>query len=410
MSRDLLKSRFLMKVKLARFGLLLAVISAAQVAPAQERPWIPLFDGQTLNGWHSIGGAAKFEVKDGTLVGTSVPNTPHTFLCADRTFGDFILEYEFLVDPELNSGVQIRSHSDPAYQKGKLFGYQVEIDGDTRTKRFWSAGIFDQTRRGWLNDLSHNEAARKAFKPGEWNKTRVEAMGDSIKTWINGVAAADLVDSADLEGLLCLQMHSVGKREQPMHVAFRNIRIQDHGVRAWLPVFNSKDLTGFHATSGKWAVEGGSIDSSVIRGDARPSLLVADKPSGDFTIRAEYRVTGNADFYFRANLIEGSPNAESLGIRLDSPEAAGGLYQPDGTVIAAAAGVRKAFKPGDWNQLTVSARGGRIVVHVNGIRTVSVDEHPGPGEGVFAFRLSGGQDARLEVRHFEMLSGASRQP
>ena len=41
----------------------------------------------------------------------------------------------------------------------------LEIDPDTKRNRMWTAGIYDEGRRGWLNDLSKNEAARKAFKP-----------------------------------------------------------------------------------------------------------------------------------------------------------------------------------------------------------------------------------------------------
>jgi Domain of Unknown Function (DUF1080) len=205
---------------------------ASSIAYAATPPWTPLFDGKTLAGWHVLGGESKFEVRDGVILGASTPNAQHTFLATDKTYGDFVLEYEFLVDPEMNSGVQIRSHTDPAYQGGKVFGLQVEIDSDLKTKRFWSGGIFDQTRRGWLADLTGNDAARYAFKPGEWNRTRVEAMGDSIKTWINGVPAADLVDSVDLDGFIALQVHQ-NKSATPMHVQFRNLRIQDYGRSRW---------------------------------------------------------------------------------------------------------------------------------------------------------------------------------
>ena len=55
-----------------------------------------------------------------------------------------------------------------------------------------------------LNKLEDNEAARKAFKQDEWNTFRVECRGDSIKTWINGVPAADLKDDMTPEGLIAL--------------------------------------------------------------------------------------------------------------------------------------------------------------------------------------------------------------
>ena len=82
-------------------------------------------------------------------------------------------------------------------------------------------------RRKWLVDLKNNEPARKAFKQGEWNKFRIECRGDSIKTWLNGVPAADLKDSVTPSGFIGLQVHGVGKKQEPLEVRFRNLRIKE---------------------------------------------------------------------------------------------------------------------------------------------------------------------------------------
>ena len=153
-----------------------------------------------------------------------VPNTSNSFLCTKKNYSDFVLELEFEVDPTLNSGVQIRSNSLPDYKKGRVHGYQVEIDPSNRA---WSGGIYDESRRGWLNNLAENEAARKAFKQNEWNKFRVEAVGDRIRTWINDVPAADLKDDMTSSGFIALQVHGVGKRVEPLRIRWRNIRLKD---------------------------------------------------------------------------------------------------------------------------------------------------------------------------------------
>ncbi len=202
---------------------LVPVLGAPQVFAAEEG-FVPLFDGKTLQGWVQRGGKAKYAVVDGMIVGTSVPNTPNSFLCTEKTYGDFILELEFKVDPGLNSGIQIRSESRPEYRKGVVHGYQVEIDPSPRA---WTGGIYDESRRGWLFDLKHNEAARKAFKPNQWNHLRIECRGDSIKTWVNGVPAADLKDSMTRRGFIALQVHGVGDRKDPLQVRWRNLRIKE---------------------------------------------------------------------------------------------------------------------------------------------------------------------------------------
>ena len=172
------------------------------------------------------------------IVGVSVPKTPNSFLCTTKTYQNFILEVEFQVESPLNSGVQIRSEvfeeektldlpggKTRKVPAGRVHGYQVEIDPSDRA---WTGGIYDEARRGWLDDHEDNEAAREAFKPGEWNKFRVECRGDSIKTFLNGVPAADLTDGLTPEGFIALQVHGVGKDENKIGktVRWRDVRIK----------------------------------------------------------------------------------------------------------------------------------------------------------------------------------------
>ena len=215
----------------------LLIVSACVGSTSFADDWMPLFDGKTLDGWKQEGGQATYVVKNGEIIGTAVPNTPNSFLCTKKTYGDFVLELEFKVDPVLNSGVQIRSHVYKEDQvvtiKGKkkkktagtVYGYQVEIDPSDRA---YTGGIYDEARRGWLNPLDKNPAARKAFQQNQWNKFRIECRGDSIKTWLNGVAAADLKDGMTASGFIALQVHGVGKHKDRVgkQVSWRNIRIQ----------------------------------------------------------------------------------------------------------------------------------------------------------------------------------------
>ena len=73
---------------------------------------------------------------------------------------------------------------------------------------------------------SFSEAGHTAYKNGEWNKVRVEAKGDTIKTFLNGVERANLKDDMTAKGFIGLQVHGVGKKEEPMSVKWRNVRIK----------------------------------------------------------------------------------------------------------------------------------------------------------------------------------------
>lgn len=212
----------------------LLVSIASLPCMAAESGFVPLFDGKSLEGWVQRGGEAVYTIEGDTIVGISVANTPNSFLCTVCEYGNFILEVELKVDNELNSGIQIRSHvcnketesEGIKIAAGRVHGYQVEIDSSDRA---WSGGIYDEGRRGWLFNLEGEErqAARQAFKRGGWNHYRIEACGNSIKTWINGVPVAELIDDVDACGLIALQVHSVkDDRLAGKQVRWRNVRIK----------------------------------------------------------------------------------------------------------------------------------------------------------------------------------------
>ena len=158
-----------------------------------------------------------YEVDDGCILGVVGPG-PNTFLRTEREYGDFELRLEVrLVEPG-NSGIQFRSHQRDG--DGRVFGYQCEIDPSDRA---WSGGIYDEARRGWLYPLDHDERARAAFVVDGWNEYRILAIGDRLRTWINGTPCADLTDGVDAEGFIALQVHS-GRRGR---IRWRDIRIRE---------------------------------------------------------------------------------------------------------------------------------------------------------------------------------------
>ena len=220
-----------------RLQLCLMVLLGWSASSVAAEEFVSLFNGRDLSGWKQHGGKAQYSVEDGCVVGRAVPNTSNSFLCTEKTYGNFVFEFEFLVGPTLNSGVQFRSQVFDQPQETKLgektfkfaadrvHGYQYEIDPSPRS---YSAGVYDEGRRGWLQDLKDNEPARKAFLGGQWNRGRIECRGDAIQTWINDVPAAKFTDSVTPRGLIALQVHGVGKEAKPDQVVrWRNLRIKE---------------------------------------------------------------------------------------------------------------------------------------------------------------------------------------
>lgn len=383
---------------------LLVVLVSAIAGCQNETKLKSLFDGKTLTGWKQLGGKALYEARDGAIVGTSVRGTPNSFLCTEKTYGDFILEFEVKVDPPLNSGVQIRSNSLKQYRKGRVHGYQVEIDS---SERAFSGGIYDEAGRGWLHDLKDNEEARKAFDVEKWNHYRVVAIGDWMRTWVNGVPAADLVDSMTQTGFIGLQVHGV-KTKEPLTVRWRNIRIQDLGSHVWQPLFDGRSLEGWHPLpGGKWEVQDGVIVATSSKDEKRHGMLVTDNRYGDFTVRLKFKaVQGNSGFYFRVDKVESNVGVHGFQAEIDASNNIGGLYETGGRGWVIRPGpeeVQKYFKPQKWNEMTVSAHGRRIVVHVNGHKTAELKDDPGRLQGHLALQLHGGQDMNVMFKDIEML-------
>lgn len=226
------------KLLLLSPAFLLVLFVLNQTATGQDK-WIPLFDGESLEGWSVHSGHATYRVEDGAIVGQAVPNSPNSFLCTSREFSDFILEFEVLLeDEELNSGVQFRSQIAPRelvfwfrneegnYQPttipaDRVYGYQVEIAAGGG-----SGGVYDEARRAmlpWWPLPGSRES--KAFKSKQWNSYRIECKGDSIKTMVNGVVVAEFRDGLSERGIIGLQVHDVGDNPAPYQVRWRNIRV-----------------------------------------------------------------------------------------------------------------------------------------------------------------------------------------
>jgi len=222
--------------------LVIIVSSFSVIVEAQNNEWIKLFNGKNLDGWSVHSGSAKYRVENGEIIGNAVKGSPNSFLCTNRSFGDFILEFEvYLVSPELNSGVQFRSmiaKEETAFwfrndngelqQKtipaDRVYGYQVEIAGEDVGS---AGGVYDEARRAFMTPWWPEKGSKesKAFKNNKWNKYRVECKGDHIRTTVNGIVITDFRDGVNFEGIIGLQVHDVGNDPTPYEVKWRNIRV-----------------------------------------------------------------------------------------------------------------------------------------------------------------------------------------
>ena len=207
----------------------LLLLFATLAVNAQSVKWKNLFNGKDLTGWKQLNGKAKYTIEKGEIIGTTVLNEPNSFLATEKDYGDFILEFDFKVDSTMNSGVQFRSESNADYKDGRVHGYQYEIDP---SKRRWSAGVYDEGRRDWLYPLDLNPVAKPAFKQAQWNHARIECIGTTIRTWLNGITAACVIDDMTTKGFIALQVHGINdKTDEGRQIHWKNLRLQTDNLK-----------------------------------------------------------------------------------------------------------------------------------------------------------------------------------
>jgi hypothetical protein len=381
--------------------LFLCVVIAQIPAFAQKESWTNLFDGKTLNGWHTLNGKAKYEVVDGTIVGTTVSREPNSFLATDIEYGDFIFEVELKVG-EMNSGIQIRSQSIPEVNNGRVHGLQVEIDPSDRA---WSGGIYDEARRGWMYQTEMNPSAKKAFKKGEWNKYRIECIGTVIRTWVNDVPVTYMVDDLNLKGFIALQVHGVKERSGGASIQWKNIRIQtgaqmrprkldistpvanytlntlspQENAQGFKLLFNGKDLTNWRGVMLKtpptagWTIENGVLHALAADSSEKGvrSDLVSIQQFKAFELNFDFKMDEGANsgvkYFFTesaANLKEGiGPEFQIMDNAYQAKSKAG---LPEDRTMSSLVGLIPAIpleprfqkKLSEWNQ-------GKIIVHTD---------------------------------------------
>lgn len=383
--------------------LALIIISSSLSLAAQTRSgWTDLFDGKSLDGWSKVAGAAEYKVENGVIVGATVPNTPNTFLITDKEYSDFVLELEVKIeDTSSNSGIQFRSHYDPAGNKGKgkVFGYQYELDPSSRQ---WTGGVYDEGRRDWLYPLSLHHAAQRLMKTGVYNKVRVECIGNDIKTWINGEPAAYVVDTMDRKGIIALQVHAIGKTGMAgKRIYWKNIRIKTKGLNpssfpkdvyvvnlvpnylsafekkaGWKLLFDgvsNKGWVGAYKNSfpGKgWVIQGGTINVMASNGGEATNGgdIVTKEQFRAFDLSFDFKLTPGANsgvkyFVTLAEKSDGSAIGLEYQLLDDSLHPDAKLGRDGNRTMASLYDMIKAEKtsrfihqPGEWNT-------GRLVVY-----------------------------------------------
>ena len=163
----------------------------------------------------------------------------------------------------------------------------------------------------------------------------------------------------------------------------------------WQPLWDGQTLQGWHPIGkGEWKIENGAIHGTHQKSEKEYSHLVTDKVYQDFTVRLKFKdLKGNSGLYFRLEE-KGFSGVSGFQAEMDPKVDVGGLYETNGRSWVSqpkAEDVKKWYKPGEWNEMTVIAHGTHIIVTVNGQKTAELpDDVKGRAEGKLALQMHGG--------------------
>ncbi|MFQ6130473.1 MAG: DUF1080 domain-containing protein [Armatimonadota bacterium] len=343
-----------------------------------ETGFVPLFDGESLDGW--TGG--NYIVEDGVLV---CPQAGGGKLLTEKQYDDFVFRFEFRLPPGGNNGVAVRA---PAKGNPAYAGMEIQILDNTAEKY---ANLRPAQYHGSIYDVV--PAKRGALKPvGAWNEEEILANGRHVKVTLNGqvIVDADLDAITDAETLkrhpgLQRGIGHLGFIGHGDRIEFRNIRIKElHTPNVappgYVALFNGEDLSGWKGLVSNpparakmtperlaaaqqeadanmrahWKVEEG-----VLAFDGKGHSLCTSQDYGDFELVVEWKIEagGDSGIYLR-----GSPQVQIW----DRPVGSGGLYNNKKEGNPSQPLLRADRPVGEWNRFRITMIGEKVTVHLNG--------------------------------------------
>ncbi len=194
--------------------------------------WKLLFDGKTLDGWHSFG---KKEAPDhGWIIEGEwlkcVANGHGGDLVSDAEVNDFEFSWEWRLPPKANNGIKYFIITE---ERAQAVGHEYQMIDDETVKdaKYGTASFYD---------VLPPRADKPLKPPGEINRSRVIVRGDHVEHWLNGAkvleyelgsaAVRDAVAKSKFKNVAGFGTKIKGRillTEHHDEASFRNLKIQE---------------------------------------------------------------------------------------------------------------------------------------------------------------------------------------
>jgi hypothetical protein len=389
---------------------LFALLWQAPASVAAEAAPVQLFNGKDLTGWtfHLSEADAKMEdvwsVRDGVL---HCKGKPSGYIRTEKDYTSYKLTLEWrFPDKGGNSGVLMRVQA-----PDKVWPRSIEAQLASRNAGdIWNIDEFPMKtaaeRTKGRRTAKEHETNEKPL--GEWNTYEITLDGTNLELKVNGLVQNIATDVEVMPGKIALQ-------SEGGEIEFRNIVLTPLDEKKPQAKKGHEDavakrtlagLEGWHITgNGNWTIKDGVIEGKQSKSEQSYTHVVSDKSYRNFKASLKFKaIQGNSGFYFRVKQDERG-RMHGFQAEIDETRDAGGLYESYGrqwVVNPDDEFVKTYFKPQEWNEMTVEARGPKVVVTVNGTKVSEIDDSSVRMEGPFALQIHGGQDVHVMFKDIKI--------
>jgi len=327
--------------------------------------WKSLIGSNELQGWKMQGDVIA-NVEDGIL---TLNSEQGGWLLYDNEYEDFMLETEFLIGKDQNSGIAFRyiddKKGDPTYT-----GYTVNLDYNQDQQNILGS-IVDVSRAKWL----------KSTRTDDWNKITIEAVGDHLKVLINDTLVTETHNRRSEEGMIGLQAS-----EETQQVQFRNLRIKALQEEDYLGpqiedyMRNSKKAklkSLINGTLDGWSEVGDAsweIKDGIIHGysNEKGGFLVHKDIYQNFYLKFKFKIIheDNSGIFIRHTPEDSVSVTTDNAIECNIYDHDGFMHEfSTGAIVPYSRAWSNMIDYEDWNDMEIFAFDGHICMYANGIKS-----------------------------------------
>ncbi|UCC98246.1 MAG: DUF1080 domain-containing protein [Phycisphaerales bacterium] len=404
------------------FFLIIAI--AAGAAPAADDGFVPLFEGDSLQGWkvsdwsdlrtpQKVQGTP-WKIENGVLYGLN----KRTWIISPEEYGDFVLRFESMISRGSNGGIGLRfpAAGDPAYTAMEIQVVDHEV--------YYRGKSQPQQRTGSIYD--EIAPSRDAVKPpGAWNAWEIAARGSRVTIVLNGLKIIDADLSRETKAR---QQKGPALAQRPLkgHIGFQNlsgtITLRNIAIRTlnadeedFVPLFNGRILDGWvnvNCAPETWTVRDGMIICTGIP----TGVLRTEKQYENYILELEWRhikQRGNAGLFIHSDPVTavGQPFTRSIELQIMDGNA-GDMFSIHGATMtpdkphprgsARSLPSEDRMNPtGQWNHYRVESRDGTATLAVNG-KVVTRGYHLNPRKGYICLESEGSEIHFRNIRIREL--------